>query len=131
MKPVEQFQNAQIVRQQQVLAHLGYYKGSIDGIWGPGTIKAMKEFESMGFAPGVPNGGLPFASRGPYPKGIFMSNGLLDCGGFDASEYPVYNPNAVFQKPPVQQPQKPEPKKSLTEAEAPEAAAGSTADGEN
>ena len=119
MKPVEQFQNAQIVRQQQVLAHLGYYKGRIDGIWGPGTIKAKKEFESMGFAPGVPNGGLPFASRGPYPKGIFMSNGLLDCGGFDASEYPVYNPNAVFQKPPVQQPQKPEPKKSLTEAEAP------------
>lgn len=131
MKPVEQFQNAQIVRQQQVLAHLGYYKGRIDGIWGPGTIKAKKEFEAMGFAPGVPNGGLPFASRGPYPKGIFMSNGLLDCGGFDASEYPVYNPNAVFQKPPVQQPQKPEPKKSLTEAEAPEAAAGSTADGEN
>ena len=130
MKPVEQFQNAQIVRQQQVLAHLGYYKGRIDGIWGPGTIKAKKEFVSVGFAPGVPNGGLPFASRGPYPKGIFMSNGLLDCGGFDASEYPVYNPNAVFQKPPVQQ-QKPEPKKSLTEAEAPEAAAGSTADGEN
>ena len=132
MKPVEQFQNAQIVRQQQVLAHLGYYKGRIDGIWGPGTIKAKKEFESMGFAPGVPNGGLPFASRGPYPKGIFMSNGLLDCGGFDDSEYPVYNPNAVFQKPPVQQQQaKPEPKKSLTEAEAPEATAGSTADGEN
>ena len=68
MKPVEQFQNAQIVRQQQVLAHLGYYKGRIDGIWGPGTIKAKKEFESMGFAPGVPNGGLPFASRGPYPR---------------------------------------------------------------
>ena len=130
MKPVEQFQNAQIVRQQQILAHLGYYKGRIDGIWGPGTIKAKKEFEAMGFAPGVPNGGLPFASRGPYPKGIFMSNGLLDCGGFDTSKYPVYNPNAVFQKPPVQQ-QKPEPKKSLTEAEAPEAAAGSTADGEN
>ena len=130
MKPVEQFQNAQIVRQQQVLAHLGYYKGRIDGIWGPGTIKAKKEFEAMGFAPGVPNGGLPFASRGPYPKGIFMSNGLLDCGGFDASEYPVYNPNAVFQKPPVQQPQKPEPKKSLTEAGAPEAA-GPTADSEN
>ena len=129
MKPVEQFQNAQIVRQQQVLAHLGYYKGRIDGIWGPSTIKAKKEFEAMGFAPGVPNGGLPFASRGPYPKGIFMSNGLLDCGGFDASKYPVYNPNAVFQKPPVQQ-QKPEPKKSLTEAEAP-AAAGPTADGEN
>ena len=131
MKPVEQFQNAQLVRQQQVLAHLGYYKGRIDGIWGPGTIKAKKEFESMRFAPGVSNGGLPFTSRGPYPKGIFMSNGLLDCGGFDASEYPVYNPNAVFQKPPVQQPQKPEPKKSLTEAEAPEAAAGSTADSEN
>ena len=130
MKPVEQFQNAQIVRQQQVLAHLGYYKGRIDGIWGPGTIKAKKEFEAMGFAPGVPNGGLPFASRGPYPKSIFMSNGLLDCGGFDASEYPVYNPNAVFQKPPVQQPQKPEPKKSLTEAGAPEAA-GPTADSEN
>lgn len=131
MKPVEQFQNAQIVRQQQILAHLGYYKGRIDGIWGPGTIKAKKEFEAMGFAPGVPNGGLPFASRGPYPKGIFMSNGLLDCGGFDASKYPVYNPNAVFQKPPVQQPQKSEPKKSLTEAEAPAAAAGPTADGEN
>ena len=132
MKPVEQFQNAQIVRQQQILAHLGYYKGRIDGIWGPGTIKAKKEFEAMGFAPGVPNGGLPFASRGPYPKGIFMSNGLLDCGGFDDSEYPVYNPNAVFQKPPVQQQQaKPEPKKSLTEAGAPEATAGPTADSEN
>ena len=130
MKPVEQFQNAQIVRQQQVLAHLGYYKGRIDGIWGPSTIKAKKEFEAMGFAPGVPNGGLPFASRGPYPKGIFMSNGLLDCGGFDASKYPVYNPNAVFQKPPVQQHQKPEPKKSLTEAEASDAA-DPTADGEN
>jgi peptidoglycan hydrolase-like protein with peptidoglycan-binding domain len=129
MKPVEQFQNAQLVRQQQVLAHLGYYKGRIDGIWGPGTIKAKKEFEAMGFAPGVPNGGLPFASRGPYPKGIFMSNGLLDCGGFDASKYPVYNPNAVFQKPPVQQ-QKPEPKKSLIDAEA-SAAADSTADSDN
>lgn len=130
MKPVEQFQNTQIIRQQQVLAHLGYYKGRIDGIWGPSTIKAKKEFEAIGFAPGVPNGGLPFAARGPYPKGVFMVGGMLECGGFDESKYPVYNPNAVFQKPQVQQQQKqPDSKKSLIDVEA--SPVGPTTDGEN
>ncbi len=115
MKPVEQFQPTQIIRQQQVLAHLGYYKGRIDGIWGPKCIAAKKEFESMGFAPGLPNGGLPFAARGPYPKGVMMIGGLLTCAGFDETKHPVYDPNRTRPANKVQKPEVTEDKEKTPE----------------
>ena len=68
----------EILRQQIVLNFLGYYNGRLDGIWGPETIAAKKSFESSGnFNPGIPNSGLPFATNGPLPEGLYMSRGLL------------------------------------------------------
>lgn len=61
----------QLRRQQQVLKHLGYYSGKIDGIWGPATIEAKRNFESdKKFKPSYPNGGLPFAETHDLPAGI-------------------------------------------------------------
>lgn len=86
-KLIEQASDEKLKRQQQVLTHLGFYKGKIDGIWGPKTIEAKRNFESAGFAPGIPNGGLPFHSKGPYPKGLFMQSGFLMCAGFNPADY--------------------------------------------
>ncbi len=67
-----------IARQQLVLTRLGHYHGPIDGIWGPDSITAKKEFEGSGrFNPGIPNNGLPFASFGPLPLGLYMNQGML------------------------------------------------------
>ena len=66
---------AQLVRQQLILKGVGYYKGAIDGLWGPLSIEAKKEFErDPTFLPGLPNGGLPFADHKPYPAGISRDN---------------------------------------------------------
>jgi len=70
----------QLVRQQIILKGLGYYKGPIDGLWGPMTIEAKKRFESeLTFLPGLPNNGLPFAGVKPWPLGITLDvkTGLL------------------------------------------------------
>lgn len=74
-----------LVRQQVVLAHLGYYSGKLDGIWSAATIKAKCDFENSGkFVPGIPNRGLPFVSGMPLPKGMFadpIARGLLTATG--------------------------------------------------
>lgn len=56
--------------QQLVLFHLGYYKGTIDGIWSTSTIAAKRNFEAdPSFLPAYPNNGLPFGERDKLPKG--------------------------------------------------------------
>ena len=89
LRDVQTGSRAQLVRQQQVLAHLGFYKGRIDGIWGPKTIAAKQAYESSGFAPGLPNGGMPFAPKTTLPRGLKMGgDGMLVCGGFDETKWP-------------------------------------------
>lgn len=71
---------AQLVRQQIILKGLGFYKGAIDGVWGPETIDAKKRFErDMSYLPGLPNNGLPFPGHKPFPSGMTVSTdtGLL------------------------------------------------------
>jgi hypothetical protein len=68
-------------RQQLIMQLLGFYKGKVDGIWGPATMDAKRRWEmSTKFEPAIPNNGLPLGDRGPYPKGIRIgSDGLLTC----------------------------------------------------
>ena len=69
-------------RQQLILWLKGYYTGAIDGVWSAKTIKAKLTWEADGgkFEPGYPNNGLPFQTKGPYPKGIRLgADGLLTC----------------------------------------------------
>jgi hypothetical protein len=68
-----------LIRQQQILTHLGFYNGKIDGRWGPKTIEAKKEYErDPRYKPAVPTYGLPISSKPPYPTGLYMgSDGLL------------------------------------------------------
>ena len=74
----------QLKRQQQILQLKGLYNGQLDGIWGPKTIEAMKKWEAKGFAPGLPQNGMPLANKGPWPKGIRKgSDGLLTCAEFE------------------------------------------------
>lgn len=72
-------------RQQMVLKHLGYYSGILDGIWGPASIKAKRDFEMGGsFVPGIPNRGLPFVVGTPLPLNVFpdpTKPGYLTCEG--------------------------------------------------
>lgn len=74
-----QVDEIKLKRQQEVLKALGFYAGTVDGLWGPASITAKKEFEKLAtFKPGVPSNGLPFADRGPYPVGISLDDeGLL------------------------------------------------------
>ncbi|MNQ34441.1 hypothetical protein D3C85_478950 [compost metagenome] len=59
-----------LAAQQLVLFHLGYYKGTIDGIWSAASIAAKRKFEGEpGFLPAYPNNGLPFGERDKLPKG--------------------------------------------------------------
>lgn len=70
----------QLVRQQLILKAMGFYKGPIDGQWGPNTIDAKKRFESdMTYLPGLPAAGMPFAGQKPWPSGITLDQktGLL------------------------------------------------------
>lgn len=71
----------QLKSQQQILKSKGYYGGAVDGIWGPMTIEAKLKWERSGkFAPGIPNNGLPFPARGPFPTGVRRkSDGTLTC----------------------------------------------------
>lgn len=81
-----QTSKAQLKVQQAILNKFGFYSGKIDGIWGPRSIRAKKDFEaSPSFKPGFPNNGMPFPSKGPYPKGITLAagSGMLTCEGVD------------------------------------------------
>lgn len=81
-----QTSKVQIKVQQAILTKYGFYRGKIDGIWGPSTIRAKKDFEADAtFRPGFPNNGMPFSDRGPYPKGITLAPGTttLHCEGID------------------------------------------------
>lgn len=69
-----QIKKEQLQRQQKIMKHLGFYRHSCDGIWGPESIAAKKSWESDPvFVPALPNGGLPFADRDPTPKGVSYS----------------------------------------------------------
>lgn len=76
-----------LIREQQILQKKGFYKGELDGIWGPSTIAAKKEYESSSdFLPGIPNKGLPLKKSPPYPKDIYVdSEGLLNIRGDEIS----------------------------------------------
>lgn len=76
----------QLRRQQLILQLKGFYNGKLDGIWGPKTVAAKKKWEGKGFAPGLPNFGMPLADRGPWPNGIRKgSDGLLTCAEVEQS----------------------------------------------
>ena len=74
--------------QQQVMAHFGFYRDVIDGVWSQRSIEAKKEYEaSRLFHPAFPNGGLPFEASGPFPKGVILDKGLLTVrGGVNAPD---------------------------------------------
>lgn len=91
---------AQIERQQLILYVKGFYHGKIDGIWSTKTIEAKKKWEATGrgFTPGLPNNGLPFDNRGPYPKGVTLgSDGLLTC--LEVEEYFALEKDSEPKKP--------------------------------
>jgi peptidoglycan hydrolase-like protein with peptidoglycan-binding domain len=73
---------SQLKRQQQILKVLGFYTGTITGVWDERSIQAMKLFETSNtFKPGIPNHGLPFGD-GPYPAGVHVDSkdrNLLTC----------------------------------------------------
>lgn len=76
----------QLRRQQEILAVKGFYKGALDGIWGPKTIEAKISWEMHpSFTPGIPNRGLPFGDKGPYPKGLLRNrvDGMFTCPELD------------------------------------------------
>lgn len=71
-------------RIQLIMAHLGYYNGEFDGIWGPACVQAKRDWEMADeFEPAAPNGGLPFRVNGKVPKGLhwgIRTKGLM-CAG--------------------------------------------------
>lgn len=73
-----QHEKKQLIRQQEIMRGMGFYYGVIDGIWGPKSIEAKKRYESDAtFTPGIPNNGMPFGSRPPYPRGVTVGAGSL------------------------------------------------------
>jgi len=71
MRNTFQKSEEQLRRQQDILKTLGFYNGALDGIWGPGSIAAMKKFEAdPTFRPGIPNHGMPLGDAPPYPAFI-------------------------------------------------------------
>lgn len=79
------------IRQQQILTHLGFYSGKIDGRWGPKTVSAKKKFErDASFKPCIPSFGQPFGFSPPYPHKIYMGeDGLLHIRGVKDDELPA------------------------------------------
>lgn len=73
--------STQLQNQQLIMAHLGFYRGKLDGVWGPQAIQAKKDWESSGkFKPAFPNSGMPLDPRGKLPTGIIRGTaGLLKC----------------------------------------------------
>ena len=73
-------------RQQAVLAHLNFYRGKLDGVWGPESINAKKAFETSGtFTGGIPNQGLPFNPNAQLPSILYRDpqTGLVCHPGLD------------------------------------------------
>jgi len=63
----------ELMYQQAVLKHLGFYKGKVDGIWSKGSIDAKKKFEfTREFSPCIPTNGLPFGTNDRLPKNLFF-----------------------------------------------------------
>lgn len=90
----------QLKRQQEILKALGFYSGAVDGVWGPISIKAMQNFESdPEFVPGIPNNGMPFRERPPYPRGITLQDGILYHAALDkVDDVPTYVPKKLEKK---------------------------------
>lgn len=71
-------------RIQLIMAHLGYYQGEFDGIWGPDCVAAKRKWElEDDFEPAAPNNGLPFRVNGKVPKGLHWGLRVkgLTCAG--------------------------------------------------
>ena len=67
----------EIIAQQAVLNFLGFYKGAIDGIWGPVCILAKQRYEADPSFKSIPNNGLPFAKGKKIPADLRWKNNLL------------------------------------------------------
>lgn len=120
-KIVSQCGTEQIKAQQMVLAHLGFYKGKIDGIWSTKSITAKREFEAGNFDPCVPNGGFPFEKRGSLPMGLYWEGTLLRCSGLDLTKYQTPPANQAQQKSNGGDKKQPDSKPVVTEdAQAPQ-----------
>jgi hypothetical protein len=90
-----QVTKSQLERQQLILKALGFYFGKLDGIWGPMSIEAKKKYEAdASFRPGIPNNGMPFGERPPYPAGITLDHatGLLHHPRIDLHTLPTAAP---------------------------------------
>jgi peptidoglycan hydrolase-like protein with peptidoglycan-binding domain len=73
-----------LIRQQEILAALGFYAGQIDGIWSTQTIEAKIAFErSRTFKPAVPSNGMPFQAKERLPMGIVRTRAGLWCAQLD------------------------------------------------
>lgn len=63
----------QLLRQQLIMKHLGFYKGKLDGVWSRTSIKAKCEWEfSQLFKPAYPNRGLPLNPLQKMPRGVII-----------------------------------------------------------
>lgn len=92
----------QLARQQEIMQSLGYYNGKIDGIWGPKTIEAKIKWEMSGkFNPALPNNGLPFGDKGPFPRGVYREpkTGLLSCPQYELVVQERAKKNAAPEQP--------------------------------
>lgn len=72
----------QLIAQQVVLAYLGYYKGTIDGIWGPASYEAKRAYDNSETFDGVPTSGTPFARDVKIPRALRWRDNCLwhkDC----------------------------------------------------
>jgi hypothetical protein len=115
----------QLMAQQLVLFHLGFYKGAIDGIWSDETILAKKMYEfDRSFGPGLPNGGLPFGNHERLPRGLsrdaennIVCNTLTKEKAAEIMEASARRLGISTDKPKDEQPAKDEP---IVEVAAPE-----------
>lgn len=65
----------QLLRQQLIMKHLGFYKGKLDGVWSRTSIKAKCEWEfSKLFKPAYPNRGLPLNPVQKMPQGVTIDH---------------------------------------------------------
>lgn len=87
----------QLIRHQAILAHYGYYKGKLDGIWGPDCIAAKREFETdPAFKPAYPNNGLPFNLDQPLPDGVFIEpKGPLNLLAIEGQDMAAIDDNLI------------------------------------
>lgn len=87
----------QLIRHQAILAHHGFYRGKMDGIWGPDCIAAKREFElSPAFKPAYPNNGLPFNLDQPLPDGVYIEpKGPLKLLAIKGQEMGTFDDNLI------------------------------------